>query len=452
MPDGLHPSALGHRDLVLPQLREAMDKSLLAAAAAAPSVAAPDPPEGNWGPCVEQCDRPPGWFDLAALLDREAAAAAAAAEGDPAAPRPVVFLGDSIFEAFRGTHVGAACGPCAGTPRVFRDAVAPYGAPAAQGIAGDQTGHLLHRLRQPGLRRLLRAAATAVVHIGTNDLTQMVRGGAVDGDALARRVAAVVSGVQAELGKSGAAPPLVVVVGLLPRSSGNGSPAAWPNDAYTPPILDTNARLREAYAADPAVTVVDCVPAFEAVAERGVIPARFMPDGLHPSALGHRDLVLPQLREAMDKSLLAAAAAAPSVAAPDPPEGNWGPCVEQCDRPPGWFDLAALLDREAAAAAAAAEGDPAAPRPVVFLGDSIFEAFRGTHVGAACGPCAGTPRVFRDAVAPYGAPAAQGIAGDQTGHLLHRLRQPGLRRLLALGHRDLVLAQVRPVLERRAKP
>eukprot|EP01062_Namystynia_karyoxenos_P046467 TRINITY_DN34822_c0_g1_i1.p2 TRINITY_DN34822_c0_g1~~TRINITY_DN34822_c0_g1_i1.p2 ORF type:complete len:141 (+),score=31.27 TRINITY_DN34822_c0_g1_i1:2-424(+) len=81
----------------------------------------------------------------------------------------------------------------------------------------------------------------------------------------------------------------VVVQALLPRGPTFSPPShSWPRgNAFAEPIKAVNAQLRRRYGhgSDPRVGFADCNSLFISPAEGGV-PARLMPDGLHPSAEG----------------------------------------------------------------------------------------------------------------------------------------------------------------------
>ncbi|KAH8095688.1 platelet-activating factor acetyltransferase [Aureococcus anophagefferens] len=100
------------------------------------------------------------WFAFHQALANEAAAFA------PRKP-PLVFVGDSITETWRGTSVGRPIARASGAPDVLREKFGDRWDPLALAISGDQTQHALWRLQHG---ELPRGNATFVLLIGTNNL------------------------------------------------------------------------------------------------------------------------------------------------------------------------------------------------------------------------------------------------------------------------------------------
>ena len=111
------------------------------------------------------------WHDFQQRLAREAHAY------EPASPYDnrvrLVLLGDSITEAWRGTKIGEERPDATDTPEVLSDTLAKrWPKPLVLGISGDQTQHVLWRLRHGELSRKMAAdeRLLVVLLIGTNNL------------------------------------------------------------------------------------------------------------------------------------------------------------------------------------------------------------------------------------------------------------------------------------------
>jgi lysophospholipase L1-like esterase len=178
-----------------------------------PDVPTPRTPFSAW--TAEQLSK---WFRYQMNLVAVASTAVATSSS------PILFLGDSITEAFVGTSYGASCAQpnqrCEGVPAAwekgFKFATThATGATGmlALGISGDQTQHLLWRLQSgelpPGL-----APPTVFVLIGTNNL-----GSGMSAAQTLKGVVAVVELVRLRLPAS-----RVVLFGLLPRGEHQTSP------------------------------------------------------------------------------------------------------------------------------------------------------------------------------------------------------------------------------------
>ncbi|KAJ9473370.1 hypothetical protein DIPPA_28150 [Diplonema papillatum] len=224
----------------------------------------------------------------------------------------VVFVGDSITEAFRGSSYGShECLEyrCAGIPEVFGHFFSRLKT-LVLAISGDQTAHVKWRLTA-GEGVALRKARAVVLHIGTNDLSQLVSrtvGGWKDprtpfvphgealsiADELAARVQSTVDTLKSYMAPGAR----IIVVGLLPRGpSYQPSSFAWPNDVYTTAILTANKQLSLQYDEDDSVDFVSCVDVFLVVDDRK-INEELMKDSLHPTDKGTKlllDCIKPSL-------------------------------------------------------------------------------------------------------------------------------------------------------------
>eukprot|EP00667_Euglena_gracilis_P018025 EG_transcript_19072 len=173
----------------------------------------------------------------------------------------VLFLGDSIIEAFRGTSLGEPRERCRGIPTVFRRS---FGTSAlALGISGDGVGNLIWRVLHGELDNV--AARAVVVHVGTNDLQ------------FGRRPAKhVFLGLSCLLQYLLHRLPQahVLVLAVLPR----GQPRE-----YVAEIDLTNQLLAHWGNNRSRAHIVDCGAAF---LQDGEIVPELMPDFLHPSAKG----------------------------------------------------------------------------------------------------------------------------------------------------------------------
>ena len=73
---------------------------------------------------------------------------AARAQRDSSGGVDVAFVGDSIFESFRGTSYGRSCNNnrCKGTAAAFREALPSTLSSVVLAISGDQVQHVLWRV------------------------------------------------------------------------------------------------------------------------------------------------------------------------------------------------------------------------------------------------------------------------------------------------------------------
>jgi lysophospholipase L1-like esterase len=248
----------------------------------------------------------------------------------------LLFLGDSITEAFRGTQFGetydelkprrkARCvdtndaRPCVTYPltarwhaQVFEEHFGAFGA-RAFGISGDRTQHLLWRI-QNGELQFRHSPEVVCICVGTNNLGR-------DGDGAEDTYLGIYAVIQEVLHRlpgtrillpgvlprgPGAGPGATAAASMLPGAPGvsaeyqfAGSAAVPPAahaapdvskfgqpGLFTPTIHEVNRRLA-AFAAttNGAVTFLDCEACFLAQGGASIIPA-LMRDALHPTAKG----------------------------------------------------------------------------------------------------------------------------------------------------------------------
>mmetsp|Transcript_40344 Transcript_40344/g.48899 ORF Transcript_40344/g.48899 Transcript_40344/m.48899 type:complete len:271 (-) Transcript_40344:217-1029(-) len=186
----------------------------------------------------------------------------------------LLFVGDSITETWRGTEYSKDCMRCKGAPQVFKKMYGHLKA-AAFGIAGDNTPHLLWRLKDGELAEGL-SPKVVVVLIGTNDVY------------MKRDQADVVVGIQGVVDHIREVSPdtKVLITAILPRGE-----TKHPRDPN--PIHDTINLVNEGVEAmwkdkDPNVRFHNCNVNFLDKSER-VIKRSLMPDYVHPSFEGHQE-------------------------------------------------------------------------------------------------------------------------------------------------------------------
>ncbi|CAL5224328.1 g6997 [Coccomyxa viridis] len=201
----------------------------------------------------------------------------------------LVFYGDSITEAMRGTTMGLPNDKHSGTPAVVQK---HYGhlRTAALSLAGDTTLNLLWRV-QHGEGPTF-SPKVAVVLIGTNDLTNpLYQLDVTNPEATGAIVAAgATSAVRAMLEQNMRMH--VLLLAITPR--GERFVFASFADKYkqpsklSPAIAATNMHLQRFADSNDRVTYVDCnaVLLEEDGAGGMQIAYEFMPDSLHPNALG----------------------------------------------------------------------------------------------------------------------------------------------------------------------
>ena len=224
-------------------------------APAAAVQAAPD------NPAVTAVARADGWWQ-----QRHAGMNARVKQGKV----DLVFLGDSITEAWDGP--GAELWK---TRYATRNAV-------NLGISGDQTEHLLWRLRNGNLDGI--APKAAVVMIGTNNVGNT--GGKHTAEQIAAGVKAVLDELHARTPKT-----KVLLLAIFPRSE--------KPDAMREKIVAINASLAK-LADGERITFLDLATKF--LAADGTLPKELMPDALHLSPKGYTiwsDAIEPELKRLM---------------------------------------------------------------------------------------------------------------------------------------------------------
>jgi lysophospholipase L1-like esterase len=228
------------------------------APSAGPSVAAPAPAAGPWIAAA----RP---WSTAAWMARHDAFVARAQQGGI----DVLFIGDSIVEFF-ATRASD----------VWNAQIAPLGAVADFGIAGDRTQFVLWRVQNGELDG--SGARVVVVMVGTNNLATATP------EDVARGIAAIVATVRAKLPAA-----TIVLNAILPRGDAN--------DPARGAAAAVNARLA-ALADGDRVRWLDAGPGF--VDAGGAIRPDLMPDKLHPSPAGYEvwaSALRPVLADALAK-------------------------------------------------------------------------------------------------------------------------------------------------------
>jgi lysophospholipase L1-like esterase len=201
---------------------------------------------------VNAPDRPfprpePEWLELHRNFSRRAAAGGI----------DLLFLGDSITQGWSRNAV-------------WRRHYEPRGA-ANFGIGGERTQHLLWRIEHGTLDGA--DPRVVVLMIGTNNVE-------IDKpDAVARGVAANLAAIRERLPRA-----KVILMGILPRGVDRKQARAKPADPRVPGVNERLARLADGR----DVVFVDVGARF--LNASGNIPARLMPDFLHPSDLGYQAL------------------------------------------------------------------------------------------------------------------------------------------------------------------
>ncbi|KDD73976.1 hypothetical protein H632_c1683p0 [Helicosporidium sp. ATCC 50920] len=206
----------------------------------------------------------------------------------------VIFYGDSITELWRATSVSHVEKSYEAVPAIFERLFGRWHS-TTLAISGDQTSHLLWRLRNGEIPSAASPKAV-VVHIGTNDLTmhasQSAR--AQTGTALQRRAAVaekaplVVQGVRhvATVLKRRMPSAAVLLSMILPRGTHynkTGGDLAQPG-LYSDAIKAVNLGLVD-LASSMGLHTVDCGPLF--LTADGNLNQTLMTDGLHPSPMGY---------------------------------------------------------------------------------------------------------------------------------------------------------------------
>lgn len=183
----------------------------------------------------------------------------------------LLFVGDSITESWRGLEYGQKAIRANGCDKIFKREYGHLKADAL-GIAGDQTPHLLWRLKNGELPPELQVKVVVVL-IGTNDVS------------VKKEQADVVLGTQAIVDHIHTTHPAtkVVVTAMFPRGE-----TKHPRDPN--PLLENitaiNEGVQEMWGERDGVTVVNCNKDFLDKSEN-VINRHLMPDFLHLSWEGH---------------------------------------------------------------------------------------------------------------------------------------------------------------------
>ncbi|KAK9814717.1 hypothetical protein WJX72_010374 [[Myrmecia] bisecta] len=195
----------------------------------------------------------------------------------------IIFYGDSIIEAWRGTEMGHFCPRCRGSDAVFQQYFASKYKALVMAISGDQTGHLLWRMMN-GHLPVVHQPKVAVILIGTNDLGIAFYS---DGEQAMMDTAKTITNRIMEMIQyiSEHAPTTkVLLVGLLPRCDRDAF--AWPHPLMKG-LQAVNKQLArfetELWMLGNTITYAECGPPFI----RGqVLDKDLLPDGLHPNAAG----------------------------------------------------------------------------------------------------------------------------------------------------------------------
>ena len=235
------------------------------------------------------------WQSLQRTLAGEATAyyqpaSGSICHGRRPAPR-IVFVGDSITESFRGTSLGKVGGRSAGMERAVELGKLSQHCPLFLGVSGDETQHLLWRLRDGGeLTARMRDDEQLVFNllIGTNNLGNA-------GHSVEDTAAGVVAVADELLRRTRG---LVLVNKLLPRSVNprhqNPCTASCKQGSHLPLVRRVNALLDESMRKQlkpkyPArVSLHDCGSLFLSDAPGAEVHLHVMPDALHPNLAGQK--------------------------------------------------------------------------------------------------------------------------------------------------------------------
>jgi lysophospholipase L1-like esterase len=185
----------------------------------------------------------------------------------------VLFLGDSITEACRGTQYGETYDELKPRRKVFEEHFAPLGG-RAFGISGDRTQHLLWRI-QNGELQFRHSPEVVVVCVGTNNLGR-------DGDGAEDTylgIMAVVSEVLHRLPGT-----KVLLPGILPRGPGAGDPDAAVQ--MMPPAMGTSADYQSYSSVAPGAST-----------GAGAAPSKTSAEAVNASKFGQPGLFSPTILE-----------------------------------------------------------------------------------------------------------------------------------------------------------
>jgi lysophospholipase L1-like esterase len=284
-----------------------------------------------------------------------------------------MFLGDSI------TH-GWEDNPPNGGKEVWREKLTPY-RPQNFGIGGDETSHVLWRLRNGNLDGKADPKLV-VLMIGTNDTaanrpTQRV----------AKNIKAIIAEIQTRKPDA-----KVLLLAIFPRSPSADSARRVANGKINDII--------QGFADNQRVFYKDIGAIF--LKPEGKMDLKLLPDKLHPNAAGYvlwADAILPDIKRILGSDY--ALAPVPPPAAPPQPVA---PTAESRKNDKNWIARHKLLNERAT------EGD----FDVMFLGDSITQAWEDE--GKA---------VWAEKLLPFKSKNF-GISGDAVRHVLWRLRNGNL--------------------------
>mmetsp|Transcript_36982 Transcript_36982/g.116335 ORF Transcript_36982/g.116335 Transcript_36982/m.116335 type:complete len:295 (+) Transcript_36982:84-968(+) len=238
-------------------------------------------------------DEAPGWRALHNLFLSERSELVARLKGKPL---DMLFVGDSITEAWRGTSYGKASACYAERCNGIEDVFAEHfgGMETARfAISGDRSDNLLWRLRQGEADGL--NPRVVVVLIGTNDLGKAFRMRGASAAAVYRAVPGAAGGIRAVVDELRTRAPQahILVLGLLPRgerhTEGLSGIQFMQPSVFTRAIGEVNSRAQLLAGEDEHVHYVDCSTPF--LSEDGnMIRKALMRDALHPTAEGHEEM------------------------------------------------------------------------------------------------------------------------------------------------------------------
>ena len=174
-------------------------------------------------------------------------------------PIQLVFIGDSITDAWRGGEQN----------KIYKERWGKYN-PLNLGISGDKTEHVLWRLENGELDGLAGGTKLVVMMIGTNNLGNQPRATPED---TAKGIECLVQTIRQKLPEA-----KLLLLGVFPR----GREASNPFRAQIKTVNDAISKLDDGK----QVRYVDLGPAF--LDGNGTLPADVMPDQLHPNAKGYQ--------------------------------------------------------------------------------------------------------------------------------------------------------------------
>jgi lysophospholipase L1-like esterase len=212
--------------------------------------------------------------------------------------RPLILFGDSITESWAGTNMQLPVPRTAGIPEIFQQTLASDQNrldPLVLAIGGDQTQHLLYRLKHGQLLPAYANDSTAVfcVLIGTNNLGS----GELPGPTVKGILAVVEYLMKNTKGH-------LLLLKLLPRGDGfrlgklcppRCSSSGKPFASFMPAVRKANdaiteglGPLKQKYGSN-RIELLDCGSRFLSN-DTNEVESSLMPDFLHPNAEGHKIL------------------------------------------------------------------------------------------------------------------------------------------------------------------